>query len=395
VARVLFAWECGAGLHHLANVEMLLRAIVGEGHTLAVALRDLDHAPLFLSGVPLRYYQAPLMLGEPRAPVTRSDAYVHVLRAVGLGELSELQVRLSAWIGLLEAFRPDLLVCDHAPTALLASQAFPVRRIVAGAGFCVPPATDPLGVLPDVPVSAALLEQLRAEEAALVAVVNEAIRPFGVLPLGSLAELYARSDAQVLLTIPELDPWGPRPSVPYLGTWPGPRQAEPVWPDGTGPRVLVYLSPRDRAPRLLEAIRRLSARVLALGPSPPEEPSTGPDATIRFDARLVDLTRAAEGCDLFVSHGSHSSVCQTLLRGVPQLVVPVYREQELTARRVAASGAGLAAGLESESFEGVLAHALADESLRAGAGRLAEAHRGSDSGQAAERFRTVVRTLLP
>lgn len=398
MARVLFAWECGGGLHHLANVGMLARALAPGEHVLGAALRDLDNAPAFLSGVALQYYQAPFQQGDPSPAIERYEAYVHVLRACGFGALAGLQIRLSAWLGVFSAFRPDVLVCDHAPTALLASRVSNPRRLVVGAGFCVPPAATPLGLLPDVALGAEVVARLEAQEADLLGVANEALRAFGGRRLERLSDLYADADGCHLLTLPEVDPYGPREAPAYLGTWAGPPRRAPEWPPGAGPRVLAYLSAHSCPPQLVEALRRSGARALVLcgaGTAAERAAWAAPEeGSLRVQSRLVDLAKASQECDLFVSHGSHSSVCQTLMRGVPQLLVPVYREQELTAWRVAALGAGIVAPLATAAFDEAVERALGDSSLRAGARRVAEAHRDFDPERAAERFRAGIVRLL-
>ena len=52
---------------------------------------------------------------------------------------------MQAWRSLFDAIAPDLLLADHAPTALLAARGRPgLRRALIGSGFFQPPAQQPL-----------------------------------------------------------------------------------------------------------------------------------------------------------------------------------------------------------------------------------------------------------
>ena len=132
----------------------------------------------------------------------------------------------------------------------------------------------------------------------------------------------------------------------------------------------------------MEALARSGAEVRVVGGGEAARQAALTRSGLDVCEGLVDLGEAMEGCDLFVSHGSHGSVCQTLLRGVPQLLVPLYREQELTASRVEALGAGCAAEATRPAFDDVLAAALGDGALRAGARRFAERHAGFSAASA-------------
>jgi UDP:flavonoid glycosyltransferase YjiC (YdhE family) len=103
---------------------------------------------------------------------------------------------------------------------------------------------------------------------------------------------------------------------------------------------------------------------------------------VRFIDELVSLEDVAATCDLFVSNGSHTSVVRTLLAGVPQLLVPNYREQLFTARRVAAIGAGLICardGAGPRSYAEALSALLAGGDCREASQRFAERHADFDA----------------
>ncbi|MHB1774540.1 MAG: glycosyltransferase [Acidimicrobiales bacterium] len=123
-----------------------------------------------------------------------------------------------------------------------------------------------------------------------------------------------------------------------------------AWGGSTAPLVYVSLgtvlgrlsTAADRYRAVLEAVRRLDARVLfsvgpafdrsLLGPVPPHVEVTG----------WVHEPDAAAAAAVVVCHGGSGTVYGALAAGVPVVVVPAFADQRENARRVAAAGAGLA-----------------------------------------------------
>ena len=96
---------------------------------------------------------------------------------------------------------------------------------------------------------------------------------------------------------------------------------------------------------------------------------------------------------LFVSHGSHASVSQTLLQGVAQLIAPIFLEQEYTGRRVVELGAGRMVTVREESYAEPVRALLADPACRDAARRFAALHAAFDPARSAQRFRETVNEL--
>ena len=65
--------------------------------------------------------------------------FAQILHNCGFGDAAELATMAEAWRKLYDFVRPDLIIFDHAPTALLASAGYPVRRALIGTGFFSPP----------------------------------------------------------------------------------------------------------------------------------------------------------------------------------------------------------------------------------------------------------------
>jgi MGT family glycosyltransferase len=85
-------------------------------------------------------------------------------------------------------------------------------------------------------------------------------------------------------------------------------------------------------------------------------------------ARSVRQTAILPHTDVFVTHGGLNSVMESLTSGVPMVIVPSIKEQQLTAHRVQALGCGVVLGRDSVTAASLLQHASAiadDETIRA------------------------------
>lgn len=92
-------------------------------------------------------------------------------------------------------------------------------------------------------------------------------------------------------------------------------------------------------------------------------------------ARSVRQTAVLPHADVFVTHGGLNSVMESLAFGVPMVIVPSIKEQQLTADRVQALGCGVAINRESITADSLLRHAsamVADDRARTRLGEMRE-----------------------
>ena len=341
MARVAFGWELGGELGHAMSCAGLARSLAARGHSIAFIFRDLK--PLALhpetSGYALFEAPRPAREGAGRAPPT---SLAEILLGSGYGESGWLERALPEWIRMLGEWKPDLLVADYAPTALLAARVMNLKRVSLSISFAVPPPLSPLPPFrhDDPPPP----ERVAAADAQVLATVNRALATVGGRPLAALHEMF-QTDEDFLLTFPELDAYGNRPTARY---W-GPRFRDDAgvsahWPARGGPRVLVYLK-RDF--KQLDTLIRLLAngpfRVVAYIPGL----DAGRAAQLRGALRIVSDVPVRFGqllpdCDLFISHAG-SAATGILMSGIPQLMFPMHYEQYLSAVRIAQIGAGVVA----------------------------------------------------
>jgi UDP:flavonoid glycosyltransferase YjiC (YdhE family) len=338
MARIAFAWELGGSIGHALSCAGLARALHARGHAIALVLRELRPLALVPESDAYDVFQAPRNAREARG-VGIPASYADILLGCGYRDADELTALLGGWRTLFSMWRPDIVIADFAPTALLAARSLDMRRATYGNGFFTPPRLTPLPPFRvDTPADP---ERLRVADAGALAGANAALGRLGAPPIATLAEMFA-CDEDFLCTFPELDHYGSRP---VSGYW-GPRLRvdlgnEARWPEGPGARILVYV--QKSTPHLDALIATLAEgphRVLAYIPEIDEARRARLAARHRIVLeRPVRLDAILKSCDLLVCHGGEIAG-GALASGVPLLLIPSHYEQYLTARCIDALGCG-------------------------------------------------------
>ena len=166
----------------------------------------------------------------------------------------------------------------------------------------------------------------------------------------------------------------------------------PEWPLVGSKRVFAYVKPASRDfDKLLVALRKIEASVVVHAPGvSPKAVRTHTAANIAFSADPVCMADVRRDCHLAICHAGGTAQL-VVAAGKPVLLLPQHLEQMMTAKRVAALGAGLVVDYEKPAPDyGRLLRRLLDEpSFTAAAQAVAEQHVGDD--QAARVARIVDR----
>ena len=384
--RVLIAWELGEAFGHLARCQQLAQGLVRRGHTVVLALKDLR--------LPSRRSLPPAVtvLTAPLTPQRRSPAvrmpvnYADVLRDSGFADANDVAARLAAWQGIFALARPDVLVADHAPTALLAAHHAGLPHVAIGNGFAIPPAASPWPSIR--PWETTADDALLAAEQHLNRVTEAAQKALGQAAPMRVRELFGSHD--VLDTFAELDHYGVRPGAHYVGPIVSvPRALRVNWQEAAGPKALAYLRPEMPAfVPIVQALARADAEVLCVAPGlSPAAARRLATRRLRVALAPVDLPPLLEAADLAVGYGNSGFSTQALLAGVPLLMRPRHVEQALFARRVEALGAGrlLEGRIDADSVAATVQALLGDPLQRQAARAFKECHRHFVPEQAIER----------
>jgi len=344
VSRILCAWELGGGAGHLHHLAVISDALRRRDHEVTIAARDLVTAARFapLAGFPL--LQAPLHMRGSRLPSAIN--YAELLNRIGYLDAGVLFRLVEAWRGLIRMARPDLVVAEHSPTALIAARLEGARRVTLGTGFEQPPRLAPMPTIQ--PWRAVEYADLARAENQVLERVNAVIVRHGGTALSALHEMFEVTES-FLLTLAEFDHYGARDGAPYWGPLNLTRAGgEPEWPPGEGGRVFVYY--RVAYPHFADTMRQLAALGLPTlvvaddaGPAHIRELGT---ERLRITTEPQNLGSVARQAAVAVCHGGAGTSMQLVLGGCPLVVLPVMVEQAQCGYRLAR--AGLAVGAQAK-----------------------------------------------
>jgi MGT family glycosyltransferase len=203
--------------------------------------------------------------------------------------------------------------------------------------------------------------------------LNAARSDVGLTPLQHVFDQHRHARRVLVLTSRAFDfPAELPPNVHYTG----PELGDPDWaarpataPEGDGPLVLVSTSTTDMGQvdllrRIVAALDRLPVRGLVTtgpGVDPGLVPGSDRVAIVPAAAHRDVLPHAAA----VVSHGGHGTVIKALAAGLPQLALPLGRDQPNNAARVVDHGVGLrlAPGAAPRTIAGTLERLLHDPDI--------------------------------
>lgn len=355
MANILFTWEMGANLGHLARLRPMIRQAQQQGHTLSVALRNLRYAGQVLAGLDFRCFQAPHRHALNPRPAQQSLSHAHTLEDFCFSDSGELGSYISAWREIFAATSPDVVVYDTSPGALIASHGSRFGKIITGNGFFLPPTAPIEGVFaPFITTQRdqGTLEKLRRNDRRLLKVLNNACQSSKLPVFDRLAGIYSQADIAFYTTFPELDQFGARAGVHYLGTQPSFGGASLPWPGGGEDKVFCYLQNFPGIDTLLQELCAQGLKLLVYSRDLPPEMyrRLGEAGNIAFSSEPVCLEAVSRLSSFVVHHASAATAGQFLLYGVPQLCVPTKQDQLLTAMQLDRAGVGFTALHNQRSF---------------------------------------------
>jgi UDP:flavonoid glycosyltransferase YjiC (YdhE family) len=348
MGRVLCAWELGGALGHLGRFRVFADQLAARDHEVVLALRELGSAELMLGRTRYRWFQAPMLTPVFR-PSSRPCTYTEILLQHGYADPLRMTGQVSAWLALMEAVRPDLVMLDYAPTANIAAMIanIPTVTISGCNGFvCLPHISPAPPYYPQAPN--AEKRAIQAEDRVLKS-VNSVLEDYRSTPLNACWQLTS-SNLDFLCTLPETDVYADlrTEKAYYPFACHSPEFLLPHWRPGARRKIFAYLKPHYRD--LPELVRQMSGcaddvKIFISGI---------PGVRLEIPANVEILNRPAnlgsvvEACDVVVCHAGNETVITTLLGGKPLLLIPLQMEQWLTARQVVRSGVGLMVNPDSQ-----------------------------------------------
>jgi UDP:flavonoid glycosyltransferase YjiC (YdhE family) len=332
MTRVVFAWELGGFLGHVERnlaVAQRLREMGADVHFL---VSNLPTAEKILAPEGFPYLPAP-GFRHAQPPAKTAISISGLLADLGYGDPVTLRACVRSWIGLYKALKPDVIVTDYAPSAILSAKVAGIPTLPLGPGFSIPPGRDPMPSYRE--DQRHLHAELRAADQRLLPAINDVAAAFGHPAFDCVGNLFHNPAAQIT-SFPELDPFWPREDAHYVGPIKAPgRFLRVEWEGKRDKRIFAYLQPNMVGlDAILAAMRDPAREVVCVIPGASERILSRNQADgFRVLNEPVQLDELLAGANVVVCYASAGLVSGSLQAGVPMLLFPTFLEHQLTAMR--------------------------------------------------------------
>lgn len=343
MTHVLCCWELGGGFGHLFRLAPIGLELAKRGCQVVYAIPDVACGAAFLQAHAHQIVHTPVWQAPPKSHAL-SQTYSQNLLRNGYWHRESLRHQLQGWLTLFDACQPDVILAEHAPSALLAARKSGTPCIAMGTGFSLPPLTKPMpGLQPWFILPERYL--IKCEKEYLLC-VNPVLQDLGIPALAAVADLFEGA-TQLLCTLPELDHYGTRPDVRYWGPVVyTPQDSETPWPSDKCDNIFLYIKPEHRFFRqIIYLLKEMGLPTLIFAPGlGHDEQRALQGEHLSISLHPVNLKTAATHCRLMISQGGHNAGALMLLTGVPLFICPGQLEQAVWAHRVSARGLGVTTG---------------------------------------------------
>ncbi|HYH20038.1 MAG TPA: nucleotide disphospho-sugar-binding domain-containing protein [Azospirillum sp.] len=344
MARVLLAWEFGAGLGHLNRLTAVGQRLAAAGHAITVAVPRLaTTAPTVargLPGVPVLEGWSWEVADARTARQVPTHSFADVIWLFGYHREDALAAAAERWSAVLAETRPDLVVADFAPTLALVAGA-DVARVVLGNGYTVPPPGRPLPPLR--PWVRTVPRESAAHERDLLGLANRMRKRRGLAAVGHFADLFSGPRTYVC-TIPEFDPYGVHRREATFTPFNVPRIAAGPPVEARADQPIALYLPASH-PHLRDAFAAVAGSGVPchayVSGAPPEAVAKRAPANMAIHRKPLDLGALLPKARVLIHHAGLATAYAGLQAGVPQLVLPANLEHAITGRGLEGFGAAL------------------------------------------------------
>ncbi|MDK4715909.1 hypothetical protein [Rhizobium sp. CNPSo 4039] len=387
---VLFAWELGSNLGHIARDLPVALALRARGHSVYFACRDLTRAKEVLGPQGFSCMQAPALVPPKLSFMPAS--YAEILLSNGYGNGTAVKSLVAGWRQLFERVQVDVIICNHAPGAMLASRYADIPAVATCIGFELPPASPRTFREWEAPP----VDRIMAAEQLVCRNLSQTLLDSGRQGIENTAQLFS-SAAVLMTTFPELDHYGPREGLEYIGPVSYLLGDSYNWPRTDRKRIFAYL--RNSVPNveaILIGLQASSFEVLCVMPDcDPGKMTSYQSEHLHIQRDIVDVPSALRSCDLVVTYGT-GTIHDALLSRCPVLMCPQNAEQYMVCSRVVRLGAGLLlpVGVAAPAISEITSILVSDPRFSAAAETFAARHVAFSAELAINRILQAVESRL-
>jgi UDP:flavonoid glycosyltransferase YjiC (YdhE family) len=396
MATILFTWELGEGSGHIAPYIELIKKLEKDGHIIYFAARMLNKTHTLFKDTNVICLQSPTTLSSSIPLQKPIDSFAKILNNSGHENTNNIIGMISAWRNLYNIVKPDLIIHDFSPTAMLAARNIAIKSLQIGTGFYMPPPTEPIEGLAALQGFNQDQNELLTFEKHILGNINRALATFNISPLNKLSDINSQCDSNLLLGFEELDYYNNRGKTSYIGTFKTKKGAVVNWPKGNGPKIFMYIKSFPTLPQLLQMLndKQLPTLIYADDVSGTiKQRFSSP--TLQFSEKALDMAFIGETADIAICNATFSTTCELLCSGIPILGLPLHAEQHIVALNIERIGAGLcAAQKKPKGMQFKLEALINDSRYRKSAQQFAEKHKNTASNNALDISYKTITTLL-
>ncbi len=346
--KIVFTWELGSGLGHIMPIRQYCDSL--SEYDVYVILRDIGSAGEIFSDTKVTILPAPYYSGLIENPVSSPNCYSDLLHNCGYFHSKTICSLVLGWKNILALIDPDLIVFDHSPTALLAARQMDVGKIIVGSGFLCPPVKFPLASFDIGPLGNDLHSKQVFAEKAAVNNINIALKSLGVEPLSRLSDIYDDVDRTLITAYEEFDHFDSESRVQekYVGVLCAEDKGQkPSWPDSPGKNIFLYTHNFPNLGNLIQLFASSDHSVIIYSKALNKGASHELPSNIVLATEAVSIPYIASQCDIGITNGNFNTACQFALLGVPQILIPLQRDQLIFSRSLEKTGSTITADLNN------------------------------------------------
>jgi hypothetical protein len=335
------------------NLKHFVDAAIAQGHKVFLASKELHNIPRILALQDISILQAPYLWRKPPRSSEPYICYAQIATSRFADE-DELAVLCNAWENIFKIAEPELVIYDHAPSALISSLGKSWDKWIIGNAFLVPGCDQSyLGIFPGTELTEENILILRRSNQKLKSLVNSYLTNRRLPQIQNLKALFTQAQKILLLTTPEMDYYAPRTrpaNIEYLGIDVPEVGTNPDWPRKGQYKIFCYIENFPAIDKLLALLNSSEYSVILYGPKIPQQLRQRFNG-LYFSSEPVNIGKMLETADLFINMGNHSTCLQALLANVPQLLIPGHQEQAFNAQQIVKHKGGVIMSRETDDVE--------------------------------------------
>jgi len=258
---ILFIWELGSGLGHLLPFQQVCHYLDSDEYKIYIASRNIPLAKEVFEKPNINFIEAPFENINTNQPLN-ATCYTDLLISDGFNNNQILMERVIKWNEIYSLVKPDIIIFDHSPSALLSALSFSFKKIIIGSGFLCPPSGNPFGDFFEHFPNLNQNPDITFRQNYILNNCNDVLQKISQPPIKYISDLYSQANETFITSFKEFDHFPSREEGNFIGVRHCDSGIIPSWPDTTGMRVFIYLKPFAQLAPLIELLAQSDLSII-------------------------------------------------------------------------------------------------------------------------------------